>query len=290
MNDLQLEAFVRAFEDGSFRKAAKGQFLTLPAFVRRITSLEEELHVRLFTRNPQGIVPTDSGETFYPHAKLLLSSMETAKNSVIQEPEINCIRVGIWWKAPAVILDAIKEFSEQHPKVKIDFIETNWNSFAGDLASNKIDVYFGESSYQALEKGLEFTECCRKSFHCAFSPQSKLAQYDTIKPEYLENHIVYAGGDWRTVPDLTPEAISFFSRDNVVKESIFTNKLMIDCMQDEAVAIFFESIMDDMMPTLEARPFNWPSVPAGANHRKSPSAILQTFIDIGCTHMKRATQ
>ena len=40
MNDVQLRSFTAAVELGSFNKAAKGQFLSVPSFAQRINSLE----------------------------------------------------------------------------------------------------------------------------------------------------------------------------------------------------------------------------------------------------------
>ena len=42
MNDVQLRSFTAAVELGSFNKAAKGQFLSVPSFAQRINSLEAE--------------------------------------------------------------------------------------------------------------------------------------------------------------------------------------------------------------------------------------------------------
>ena len=47
MNDVQLRSFTAAVELGSFNKAAKGQFLSVPSFAQRINSLEAELGYRI---------------------------------------------------------------------------------------------------------------------------------------------------------------------------------------------------------------------------------------------------
>jgi DNA-binding transcriptional LysR family regulator len=50
MNLKQLEAFVSIADEGSFSRAAKSLFLTQPTVSAHISSLEQELNVRLFVR------------------------------------------------------------------------------------------------------------------------------------------------------------------------------------------------------------------------------------------------
>lgn len=74
MNDVQLRSFTAAVELGSFNKAAKGQFLSVPSFAQRINSLEAELGYRILERGPSGVRPTDAGLVLYRAAKELSTS------------------------------------------------------------------------------------------------------------------------------------------------------------------------------------------------------------------------
>ena len=76
--------------------------------------------------------------------------------------------------------------------------------------------------------GASFTPLSREKYYCVFSPDSPLAKRETISTDLLENITVYAGAGYRDVPELH-EFESFFARDNVVKESIFREKLTMDC-------------------------------------------------------------
>ena len=69
MNDVQLRSFTAAVELGSFNKAAKGQFLSVPSFAQRINSLEAELGYRILERGPSGVRPTDAGLVLYRDRK-----------------------------------------------------------------------------------------------------------------------------------------------------------------------------------------------------------------------------
>lgn len=281
MDDNQLKSFVKAVELGSFNKAAKEQFLTVPSFVQRISSLERDLGYPLFNRSPRGVTPTPEGLKFYKYATQALSLFSNAKKDLdrLSEDRVS-INIGIWWKTPPYIFKTIEEFSLSHPAIAINLIETNWNTFANDLVNKKIDLFFSFNSFRIKNLDLCFEEYGEAFFYCVFSPQSKLADSDKILPEKLSEYIIYAGADWSDIPELTPAMRNFFSQDNVVKESIFTEKLLSDCLQDRAVSIF--SQREPASPTLhlDAKPLPWPGLPAGVSFRKNPSPLLREFITL----------
>ena len=51
----QLEAFLGAVEQGSFRRAAEELFLSQPSLSTRIQRMEDALGVPLFHRMPRGV-------------------------------------------------------------------------------------------------------------------------------------------------------------------------------------------------------------------------------------------
>ena len=54
MYNPQLETFLRVADAGSFSKAAEKLFITPPAVIKQITSLEASLDIRLFHRSHRG--------------------------------------------------------------------------------------------------------------------------------------------------------------------------------------------------------------------------------------------
>jgi DNA-binding transcriptional LysR family regulator len=276
MNDKQLASFIASFETGSFRKAAQGTYLTVPSLIKRVDSLENELGYRLFLRSPNGIEPTDAGIRFYNHAKEILTMMAVAKE---RDDDRAGISVGIWWRAPNCVLEATRQFSKKHPDVVIEFIETDWERFPADLHNGKIDLFVGNESSRAKDYGLLFEKCRNQSFYGVFSPQSELCKQELLDTRAIENYIIYAGADWRDVPGICFEIEALFRRDNVVKKPIFAEKLIADCLQDKAIALFFEDVSLSMLPSLEARPLDWPTIAGGITFRNNPSTILREYIN-----------
>ena len=101
MNDVQLRSFTAAVELGSFNKAAKGQFLSVPSFAQRINSLEAELGYRILERGPSGVRPTDAGLVLYRAAKEALDILDKAREegrSVAEEQPAERVTIGVWWQ------------------------------------------------------------------------------------------------------------------------------------------------------------------------------------------------
>lgn len=67
---------------GWFRRAASALHLSQPAISRRVHLLEGELGAPVFDRIRSGVVLTDAGRAFLPHAEALLASMRDGIDAV----------------------------------------------------------------------------------------------------------------------------------------------------------------------------------------------------------------
>ena len=238
MNDVQLRSFTAAVELGSFNKAAKGQFLSVPSFAQRINSLEAELGYRILERGPSGVRPTDAGLVLYRAAKEALDILDKAREegrSVAEEQPAERVTIGVWWQVHPFMMEAVRQMAQTHPRLKIDFVETSYGNAAEGFAQGLFDLFFSADSLALRQMGASFTPLSREKYYCVFSPDSPLAKRETISTDLLENITVYAGADYRDVPELH-EFESFFARDNVVKESIFREKLTMDCLENMPAA------------------------------------------------------
>ena len=64
MYNPQLETFLKVADAGSFNKAAEELFITPPAVIKQITSLESSLDLKLFIRSPRGLQLTEADSLF----------------------------------------------------------------------------------------------------------------------------------------------------------------------------------------------------------------------------------
>lgn len=78
MNTIQLECFLAVAEYLNFSKAAEDIRITQPAVSHQISSLEEELGVKLFTRTSKNVSLTPEGVLFLPDADNILKIAHSA--------------------------------------------------------------------------------------------------------------------------------------------------------------------------------------------------------------------
>lgn len=133
-------AFVRVVETGSFARAAERMGLSKPVLSRRVARLEEKLGARLLTRTARGAQPTDIGEAYYARAANILAELEAAQEVVAEAVTqvAGSVRVtapitfGIRYLAPA-----LAEFAAAHPRIELDVELEDRNV---DLAAGGYDL------------------------------------------------------------------------------------------------------------------------------------------------------
>lgn len=79
MNESQMKTLVATVDAGSMTKAAKALYLTTPALMQRIKSLEAELGFSLLTRSKLGVSPTKDGKRMYEAFKAAPTILDEAK-------------------------------------------------------------------------------------------------------------------------------------------------------------------------------------------------------------------
>lgn len=146
MNTDQIEAFIRAAFTNSFSKAAEQLYTSQPAVSARIRSLENELSVKLFKRNGNGITLTKDGELFLPYAENILKNAEEAKlvvqkNKQKKTEEISIASVII--AANYILPSIVSEFNQAHPDIKLT-VHTGHSHHILDMVLNH-EVPFGIS-------------------------------------------------------------------------------------------------------------------------------------------------
>ncbi|WP_336978152.1 LysR substrate-binding domain-containing protein [Altererythrobacter fulvus] len=122
-----LEAFVRIVRMGSARAAANELGLSPSALSRRVTSLEEFVGKKLFTRAHQAMKLTDDGRSFYeainPHLEALAQAVEAQSENL----QLLRLHLGV---SPLFgsqrLFPRLLELRKLHPRLHID-IDTGPN-------------------------------------------------------------------------------------------------------------------------------------------------------------------
>ncbi|MGQ0661623.1 LysR family transcriptional regulator [Sphingosinicella sp.] len=118
-------AFVRVAETGSFARAAERMGLSKPVLSRRVARLEQQLGARLLTRTARGAQPTDIGSAYHARAANILAELEAAEEVVAEA--VTQVAGPIRLTAPLSfgirhLAEALSEFAATHPKVELDIV------------------------------------------------------------------------------------------------------------------------------------------------------------------------
>lgn len=181
----QLECFVRAYELGSFSKAAAELYLAQTSFTYRITSLERELGCRLFARSKRGVVPTDAARTVYEDALALLDQrrrlVEHLRAGTKQGGR--AIRVGFnRYPNTQAFFSAIERFRAAHPdlRVETDFEYLDDPASALEAGTHDVVLVF---DYEGRSYGgpLKFVELGSTPYYVTMSATHPLANRSALE-------------------------------------------------------------------------------------------------------------
>jgi DNA-binding transcriptional LysR family regulator len=194
---IDVLAFVRVVETGSFARAAERMGLSKPVLSRRVARLEERLGARLLTRNARGAQPTDIGQAYYARASAILADLEAAQEVVAEA--VTQVAGPIRLSAPlsfgiSYLAPALAEFAKLHPAVDLDIEFEDRNV---DLAGGGYDlaVRIGRLADSALVA--RRIAPVRK--HVIASPAYLDQHGRPARPADLADHaiLVYGNEQWR---------------------------------------------------------------------------------------------
>lgn len=125
MYNPQLDTFLCVVEAGSFSKAAEQLYISAPAVIKQINSLEASLCMKLFDRTHRGLVVTEAGQSIYNDAKYIIGyckeSVQRAKEAMQVSDDV--IRVGISpMTPPQVFVDLWPQIQNLYPDMKFKLI------------------------------------------------------------------------------------------------------------------------------------------------------------------------
>lgn len=117
-----VEAFVAIVRLGSFTRAAATLHLSQPAISRRVHLLEHELGAPLLERTRPGVVLTDAGRAFLPHAAALLATMRDGLDAVaaLRGATRGTVMLAVVGTlAGTRLTERLRTFHEAHPMIDL---------------------------------------------------------------------------------------------------------------------------------------------------------------------------
>lgn len=153
----QLRDMVAIVEQGSLRAAARHLGVQQPALTKSIRSLERELGVPLFERDPRGMMLTASGRLLHLRASAIVNEMRRAKDEISQAggDEEGTLVAGLSIMPHVGLLPhALPAFKQRYPRVRIKLIEGLFPDLEGRLRNGALDFYLGATPRQPPAPGL----------------------------------------------------------------------------------------------------------------------------------------
>lgn len=138
-------ALQKIVEMGSFSKAAEAMGYSQSAMSQMISSLEDEMSIKLVNRFRTGTKLTLEGEELYPHIEKLIYQYCSVQEKVkeIKGLETGTIRMGTLASISAHWLpNLLKEFQEQYPGVEFVIHQGDYTSIYEWIKTGMVDFGF----------------------------------------------------------------------------------------------------------------------------------------------------
>ena len=289
MYNPQLDTFICVVEAGSFSKAAEELYISAPAVIKQINSLENSLNLQLFERTHRGLIITEAGKSLYQDAKYLI---QYSKESLIRAQEAmnhneEIIRVGISpMTPPEVFVKLWPKIQKIYPEMKFKLITfENTPENAREILANmgkNIDVIAGIFDETMLElRGCDGTEISREPFCVAVSIHHRLAKKEKITLDDLagENLMLMQRG-WSYYGDmLRDDMMKNHPEINIVDFNLYNVEAFNRCENNNEVLLAFKS-WESVHPLIRIIPVEWDyTMPFGILHSKKPSIKVKRLIN-----------
>lgn len=288
MYNPQLDTFLCVVEAGSFSKVAEQLYISAPAVIKQINSLEASLGMKLFDRTHRGLVVTEAGQSIYNDAKYIIGyckeSVQRAKEAMQVSDDV--IRVGISpMTPPQVFVDLWPQIQNLYPDIKFKLITfentlENAREILANLGQN-IDVVAGIFDETMLKlRGCDGTEISREPFCVAVSIHHRLAEKKKITLDDLagENFMLMQRG-WSYYGDrLRDDMIRNHPEINIVDFDLYNVEAFNWCENENEVLLAFKS-WESVHPLIKIIPVEWDyTMPFGILHSKTPSDKVKRLI------------
>jgi LysR family transcriptional regulator, hydrogen peroxide-inducible genes activator len=139
----QLRYVCAIAETSSFSRAAERCQVAQPSLSQQVLKLEKDLGAKLFDRLGRSVRLTEAGRAFLPHARSILTQMETARSSVADKcaDVRGSVAVGVIPTiAPYLMPRYTTAFAKKYPEAKLRIVEETTPVLIEGLRDLSIDL------------------------------------------------------------------------------------------------------------------------------------------------------
>lgn len=211
MYNKYLPIFIEVTNAGSFSKASERLYISVPAVIKQINHLEDDLDIKLFHRTHTGLTLTKEGQFIYEKAQYIIefSNITLQQARDIYNHRINDISIGVsQLRHFNPFIDLIKKLKSDYPDFNMNVINFNdqrdeFELLLDQLGKN-IDCFFGIYSSSNFRHRASIYHICHYNICLAISINNPLSSKDKITFDDLKGHkiIMVERGDTSYIDDI----------------------------------------------------------------------------------------
>lgn len=165
------KTFYEVARCGSISAASKSMFISQPATSKAIKKLEEELNVKLFYRNLNGMELTEKGKSLLFYIEEAYNSLIIGERNICEDDSFSSGRLSIGVPSHIgrfFIFDKIEEFHRLYPNIEISIISRSTNEILNLLINHEIDFAIDSSPIEITHSNIKVVPL-QKVQHCFFA-------------------------------------------------------------------------------------------------------------------------
>ena len=151
MNLNHIESFVSVAEEGSFSKAANVLFLRQPTVSAHISTLENELGVKLFERNTKEVNLTVEGHALYGYAKEMVNLENKIKNifKCTRDKDDGCLYIAAS-SVPAkhILPHILEKYMDKYPEAVFKVMEADSSNVIENVLTGNAHIGFTGAKFE----------------------------------------------------------------------------------------------------------------------------------------------
>ena len=191
MNFEQLEIITTLSEEKSFSKTANKLHLTTSAISQAVSSLENELKIKIFERSKQGSFPTIQGQYIIRNAYMILERKKDIYaycDKKFQSPKVK-LRIGCIPGINSPLIKSLQKLKNEYPFIESTIIEQNTEELLILLQQEKLDFALIAFSDNIKNHNLnyEITKIIDGKFYFLVNQNSPIASFDILDYEDIIN-------------------------------------------------------------------------------------------------------
>lgn len=187
MNTTQLECFMAVSNFLNFSRAAEFLRITQPAVSHQISTLEDELGVKLFRRTSKNVRLTQEGYLFTQYAGEILKLAGLSRSRLRECQTDQPARLGIGCRNTLelrLLRPVLARLREEHPEILPLLRLIPFDSLENLLNEGDIQLMF--SFQEPASKKARYQELCRCPAACLCAPDHPLANEPFVTAEQLQ--------------------------------------------------------------------------------------------------------